>query len=320
MTVQIIRPADRGAWLAARNFDVTASVAAAVFGVHPYVTPYQLWAIKTGRLSPEPEEESEAMERGNLLEPVVVEMIRRRHPDWTVTYGNDRAYFRNPELRIGATPDAFVDRPDRYGTTLCQIKTASESAFRDHWLDPETGEIVPPTWIAVQAITEATLTGCASACVAVVVITWRGTLQLHIVDVPIHLRLWKRLVDKVAEFWAMVDSGKEPDPDWSRDGAAVLDVYRESQPERRDLTGDPDIDATVERYLDAKATATAATRILDDLRPRIVRALGPAEVGETTRWEISARTTTRTGPLGQPVQSRALRIKPRQETPHAERF
>jgi hypothetical protein len=98
--------------------------------------------------------------------------------------------------------------------------------------------VVPPTWIAVQAITEAQLTGCAWACVALVVITWRGTFQLHIIDIPIHLRLWNRLVAKVDEFWAMVASGEEPDPDWQRDGAVVMDVYRDSMPERRDLSGD----------------------------------------------------------------------------------
>jgi predicted phage-related endonuclease len=42
MTIQIIRPADRQAWLAARSKDVTASVAAAVLGAHPYTTPYAL--------------------------------------------------------------------------------------------------------------------------------------------------------------------------------------------------------------------------------------------------------------------------------------
>ncbi|NYU01068.1 YqaJ viral recombinase family protein, partial len=214
---------------------------AAVLGAHPYTSPYQLWAEKTGRRSPD-DEETEAMERGNLLEPVAVAMVRKRHPEWEVLYENDRAYYRDQVLRIGATPDAFLRRPDRFGKGNMQIKSASESAFKEFWLDPDTGDVVPPTWIAVQAITEAKLTGCEWACVAVVVVTWRGNLRLHVIDIPLHQRLWARLVDAVNEFWAMVAAGEEPPPDWDRDGRVVLDVYRDTYVDRRDLSSDSDLD------------------------------------------------------------------------------
>lgn len=307
MSIEIIRPADRVSWLAARQKDVTASVAASLLGVHPYVSPYALFMEKTGRLSPD-DGETEAMERGNLMEPVVVAMIRKRFPDWTVTYENDRAYYRDPARRIGATPDAFLERPDRAGTGNCQIKSASEEAFKQFWLDPDTGDVVPPTWIAVQAITEAQLTGCAWACVALVVITWRGTFQLHIIDIPIHLRLWNRIITKVDEFWTMVASGEEPDPDWQRDGDVVMDVYRDSMPERRDLSGDDSIDTAVAEYRACKEAASAATKLADSLRPIIIRALGNAEIGLTANWEVSARTSFRNA-----SQSRVLRVKPRRD-------
>ncbi|WP_168247681.1 MULTISPECIES: YqaJ viral recombinase family protein [unclassified Mesorhizobium] len=308
MTIKIIRPADRAAWLAARSKDVTASVAAALLSIHPYVTPYGLFMEKTGRLSPD-EEETEAMERGNLMEPVVVAMIRKRFPEWTVIYENDRAYYRDPERRIGATPDAFIVRADRAGTGNCQVKSASEEAFKQYWLDPDTGEVVPPMWIAVQAITEARLTGCAWACVALVVITWRGTFQLHIIDIPIHFRLWNRLVAKVGEFWAMVESGEEPDPDWQRDGEVVMDVYRSSTPERRDLTGDIVLDDLVHEYRLARAIEADQKARADAMRAQLIRALGNAEIGETINWEISARTSSyRNG-----SQSRVLRVKPRRD-------
>lgn len=306
MTIEIIRPADRAAWLACRQKDVTASVAAAVLGAHPYTTPYALWAEKTGRLSPD-DEETEAMERGNLMEPVVVAMIRKRFPEWTVIYENDRAYYRDPDRRIGATPDAFIVRADRAGTGNCQIKSASEDAFKQYWLDPDTGDVVPPMWIAVQAITEAELTGCAWACVALVVITWRGTFQLHIIDIPIHLRLWNRLVAKVGEFWAMVATGAEPDPDWQRDGNVVMDVHRDSMPERREFEGSM-VDELVGRYSEHKNREAAERRAAEIIRPQIIFALGNSEVGLTPNWEFSARTIHRNNSL-----SRVLRVKPRRD-------
>lgn len=311
MSIEIIRPADRQAWLACRGKDVTASVAAALFDIHPYTTPYSLWAEKTGRASPD-DEETEAMERGNLMEPVAVAMVRKRYPDWTVTYENDRAYYRFAEARIGATPDAFLERPDRFGTGNMQIKSASEEAFEKYWLDHETDEVVPPLWIAVQAITEAQLTGCSWAVVALVVLTRRGTLKLYIIDIPIRLKLWTRLVAKVDAFWSMVDSGAEPEPDWMRDGAVVLDVYRDSTPDRRDLTSDLALDAMVLEYRQARAAEASHKKVADEIRPRIIRALGNAEIGETANWQLSARTSHRSGHTVPPTSTRVLRVTPRE--------
>ncbi|GAA2887807.1 hypothetical protein GGQ99_004745 [Aminobacter niigataensis] len=311
MTIQIIRPADRAAWLAARTQDVTASVAGALFGVDPYSSPYELWAEKTGRRSPDGEP-SDAMERGILMEPVVVKMVQKRHPAWAISYdGDNPVYYRDPETRIGATPDAFVVRPDRRGTGIMQIKSVSEDAFEKFWeTDPDTGAVIPPTWIAIQAIVEATLTKCPWACVAVVVLTRRGTFRLEpIIDIPLdNFEFWERLVEKVKAFWEMIAAGRTPDPDWDRDSEAVLDVLRQSLPERLDLTRDYHVNDLAGLYVEAKATETEQAARAGRLRAMIIHALGTAEIGETERWFISARTSVR----GDGTTTRVLRIKPRE--------
>ena len=63
--IDIIRPADREAWLKARRSDVTASVAGALLGAHPYASAYSIWAEKTGRI--EQADETSAMKRGTHL-------------------------------------------------------------------------------------------------------------------------------------------------------------------------------------------------------------------------------------------------------------
>lgn len=75
----------REEWLKYRSLGIGGSDAAAVVGLNPYVTPYKLWAEKTGRL-PE-EEENEAMRQGRDLEDYVAgrfeeatgKKLRRRH-------------------------------------------------------------------------------------------------------------------------------------------------------------------------------------------------------------------------------------------------
>lgn len=311
MTVQIIRPADRDAWLAARSQDVTASVAAAVLDAHPYTTRYQLWALKSGRSVPE-DIDNDAMERGRYLEPVGVAMLRDRRPDWTVEYTADNTYYRDSGERIGATPDAFAHRPDRAGRGIVQIKSVAEGAFRDYWLDPDTGEVIPPDWIMVQAIVEAKLTNSPWACVAVLIITWRGTLRLEVVDIPLHDRLWQRLRAAVTDFWSVVDAREEPPIDWDRDGPVVLDVYRHTELDRKDLTADTDLDLLVRRYKQAGEQESAAKKLRETLRPQIIHALGNAEAGQTASWNISAASQHRDGFYVKPTSTRVLRIKPRE--------
>ncbi|MCV0395430.1 MAG: YqaJ viral recombinase family protein [Rhizobiaceae bacterium] len=311
MPIEIIHPADRDAWLAARRQDVTASVAGCLLGVHPYTTAYGLWAEKSGRI-PSDDQDNAILRRGRLLEPVVVEMLREDYPEWTIEYHRDNAYWRDTADRIGATPDAFGTRPDAFGQGILQIKTVAEDKFRREWLDPDTGEVILPLWIAVQAIVEATLTGSAWASVAILV--WGRGIELVVEDVPLDAgaRVMARLRREVREFWRKVEAGEEPPIDWHHDGAAVLAVWSDSLPDRKDLTGVDEIDATIADYRASKDAANAAQQRVERLRPRILHALGSAEAGFTDNWDITARTSVRTGPNGQPVKSRVLRIHPRE--------
>lgn len=306
MTIEIIKPADRDAWLAARRKDVTASVAGCLLGIHPYMTAYGLWAEKTGQIEPDTEE-TPALRRGRLLEPVVAAMLREERPDWWVSYAADNTYYRDPTARLGATPDSFARRPDIDGQGIVQFKTVSEHAFRDNWLDPDTRDVVLPLWIAVQAIVEADLTEAHWATVAAMVVG-RG-IDLHIIDVPVHAGIRRRVRGAVAEFWALVDAGGRPDVDWKRDGATVLDVYRDSEAAVADLTSDADIDTLVARYLSATEMRSTADKEANLLKPQIIDALGNAEAGETARFQITAKTQIRKAYQVKESSSRPLRIK-----------
>lgn len=312
MTVQIIYPADRAAWLEARKQDVTASVCSALFGINPWYSAYRLWAIKSGRVE-ESQEVTDAMQRGLDFEEVVVKRLRRERPNWSIDYRADNTYFRDPAIRLGATPDTFATRDDIYGQGTVQLKTKSWHSFKESWHDPETGEVTVPLDVAVQTIVEAHLTGSAWAAVAVLVV---DPYDFHVIDVPVHEKLIRRIRSLVTDFWAMVESGKEPEPDWLRDGPTVAEVYRDSMPDRKDLTAVDGLDLIVGRFAAARETNRATSQQIDDLRPRILHALGSAEAGFTTNWNIAARTSVRTGPNGQPVKSRTLRITPK-ENPDA---
>lgn len=243
---------DRAAWLARRQKDVTASAAGALLGVHDYLTPYALWALKSGLIQEDPEE-SPVMVRGRLLEPVALRLLQEQRPDWQVwTPG---AYWRDPAVRLGATPDALAIDPARPGHGVIQVKTVEPSVFRRKWR-AEDGAVEPPVWIAVQAMVEAHLTG--ASWVAVVAMRVGFGLDLDVIDIPLHAGLIERIEREVAAFWRGVETGTPPAADYGRDGAALAAL---NEPD----DALPPLDLTRDnRILELIAERDVAKRILDD--------------------------------------------------------
>ncbi|WP_434713393.1 YqaJ viral recombinase family protein [Rhizobium sp. YTUHZ045] len=307
MPVECILPGDRADWLELRRGFITASVAGALLYCHPYTTAYQLWALKTGRLD-ESTEENEAMRRGRLLEPVAVQMLREERPTWTIDYRADNAFYCDRDLKLGATPDAYAYRPDVSGRGIVQFKTSSEEAYRSGWIDPESGEVEVPLWIAVQAIVEAKMTGAAWAAVAVLVVG-RG-IHMEVVDIPLHAEVWRALVTATNAFWRITDAGGHPPVDWDRDGSAVLDVNRWTEAKRIDLSGDETVDLFASNLEDTRIKRRELQKREDVLRAQILYAMGSAEIASTKRFEILAPTTVRADGATQ----RQIRIKLRDQS------
>ncbi|BAQ44362.1 YqaJ viral recombinase family protein [Methylobacterium aquaticum] len=206
----------RDAWLGLRAQDVTASVAGALLGVHEYTTPLALWALKSGLVTEDPEE-TPAMRRGRLLEPIALQLLAEERPDWRVIPAND-VYLRAPGLRIGCTPDAYAVDPARPGRGVVQVKTTSDLVFRSKWLD-ESRVLQPPLWIAVQAIVEARLAGESWAVIALLVVG--HGIELHVIEIPLHDGIWTRLVDETRLFWARVAAGEAPAAHYTQDGGTL---------------------------------------------------------------------------------------------------
>lgn len=233
---------DRNQWLGWRHADVTASEAGALLGEHEYQTAFGLWASKSGHVI-DSDCDNGALERGLELEPVAINVMRRRYPSWIIRYPVGE-YYRDPKARLGATPDAFANDAERDGFGIVQVKSVEASVFRRKWVDPETGAVEPPLWIACQAILEAHLTGASWACVAVIVCS--HTIQLHVIDIPLHAGIIDRLRAEAADFWRQVDAGRPPEPDWKRDGRLLERLY-DPDGEEIDLSGDNRVVELVDR-------------------------------------------------------------------------
>lgn len=286
-SIQKFPVTDQASWHALREQDVTASVAGALLGIHEYVTPYALWALKTGRLVADPEE-SEPMQRGRLLEPVAIQLMREKHPEWKVEQPG--IYLRDTEARIGATPDCFVTCPKR-GLGNVQIKSVEASIFRKKW-HTEDGALEPPLWIVVQSIIEAALSGARWAAVAPLVVSYG--LEMPIIEIPLHAGIMDRLRDSVAEFWQMVADGKEPDPDYGRDGATIARLYEADRGTEVDLSSDNHLPILLEERdvlkSEIKAREERVSEIDNEFKAKIgTNAVAYISGGRRVSWKTQHR-------------------------------
>lgn len=234
--VQRVRVSDRSSWLVLRGSDVTASVIGAVFGEHEYTSTLDLWNEKRGA-GDRPVDETPAMRRGRLLEPVAFQILAEERPDWRVFPLSDQFYYRDKSRRIGCTPDGFAVDPARPGFGIVQVKTTDSLVFRRKWAPEVPGEpLNVPTWIGLQALTEMRLTG-ASWGVVVLLVAGHG-LDIHVVDVPEPPGLWEVVSSRVADFWRLVETGTMPDLDFGHDARRIVDHYAVKDGTTVDLSAD----------------------------------------------------------------------------------
>src|SRR5207344_3605454 len=153
-----------------------------------------------------PHADSAVTRRGRLLESAVALAVGEERPEWIITKNKD--YYRDPNLRLGATPDFFIHGDPR-GLGVLQTKTAAPHIFERDW---EGGATVP-FWVQLQVLTEAMLTEAAFGAVAVLRVD-AFDLALALIEVPRHPAAEQRIKAAVAQFWADVAAGREPDPDY----------------------------------------------------------------------------------------------------------
>jgi putative phage-type endonuclease len=117
-------------WLQNRLQGVGGSDVGAIMGISPWRSPLEVWLEKTGREEAPDLSGNERIQMGVELEPVVMEMYRRRHPDRDVRPVN-------ASLRSVARPwaqaslDGMVTDPV-LGTGIFEAKTSSRMS---EWQD-----------------------------------------------------------------------------------------------------------------------------------------------------------------------------------------
>jgi predicted phage-related endonuclease len=291
---------DRAEWLEWRKQDVTASRVGALFGAHPYETALRLYAERRGVEFPSVD--SKTMRRGRWLEPAVATAVEEERPDWKLRA--PKVYLRDPELRLGATPDFYIDGDPR-GLGILQCKTVAPSVYQRNWL----GGSEIPFWITLQTLTEMMLADAAFGVVAALLVD-PHSMEVAILDVPRHPPSEEKIRERVREFWQNVANGIEPDPDFSRDADVIRAlVPRETLGEKIDLSSNNRLPTMLEQRAALKETMKEADVACEAIETEIKFLMGSAETANgLPDWRITFKTEHRKEYTVKARSSRVLRI------------
>lgn len=185
---------DKALWLEERRKGIGGSDIAAIMGLSPFKTAYQVYREK--RKEVEDWGGNEATDWGSRLEPA----IRQWYSDTTGRSVKvpDKILVHPEYSFMLASLDGFTD-----DGRVVEIKTARSGK---NWGDPETNQI--PDYYAIQVHHYMTITGFQVADVPVSIAG--GSPSLYIVEADKEIS--EMIIEACAKFWERVQAGNPPDP------------------------------------------------------------------------------------------------------------
>lgn len=261
--------------LAFRANVVGASEVAALFGVHPWLTEFELWHRKNGTIDTPDFGGNERVEWGIRLEPAIIEAAKDR-------YGyTDREQVKRLDNGngLGGHPDRRVMCPQR-GPGILEVKMV-DWLVRKGWGDE------PPANYLLQSQTYQGLDGVMWGDVIVLV----GGNSLERFQYNFRPVIFADIEARVSRFWASVRDGKPPKPDFARDGKTLVDVIGAPDDTMADLRADNFADQLAAEWLQAKADAKEAELRAEVAKCELMMKIGAAGSALLNNYRIGANET-----------------------------
>lgn len=285
-----ITPDNEEHWLSLRPHDLTSTDVAALFGLSPYKTPFELWhekkAAEVVRLQDNPR-----MAWGRRLESAVAHGIAD-DMGWCVAPFKD--YMRIPEARLGASFDYAINRFDRPEPpifpqsldrlAILEIKCVDFLAFRDGWTI-EDDFIEAPAHIELQVQHQMLVSGLSRAYIGVLV----GGNRIEVIERQADPQVHAGIIARAAQFWADLSAGIAPPPVMPDDAAAVIAMNQYAAPGKLlDARNDPAIKSAIEDYARIKGEVRDLAEIAEVRKAELLQLIGDAEKVLVDGYSVSA--------------------------------
>ena len=147
---------DRATWLAARKNGIQASEAAAIIGKSPYLSAYDLYQLKRGKVKDKDLSDNDRVAYGQAAEPHLRALFALDFPQYEITYRQYDIYRNDRIPFIGATLDGELFDTENLRSGILEIKTCliSSATLSQEW----QGDHIPDQYY-VQIVHQLAATG-----------------------------------------------------------------------------------------------------------------------------------------------------------------
>lgn len=283
MTPEIIIPRDQQHWLELRTHDLTSTDIAALFGISPYCTPYELWHRKRDRINVQ-FDENERMKWGTRLQDAIAAGIGEEH-DWSCR--RQTAYFRLPDIRLGTSIDfTAIENSEKDSIIfLLEIKNVDSLQFLKEWIKNEKGNYEAPYHIEIQVQHQLLVTGHPFGYIGVLI----GGNRLELIKRTADKKVHDAILLKAAEFWRSIDENNPPSPDMEADAGFISKLYGYAEPGKLiDISQDTGLKDLADEYTKLKGVIKDHDKRCESIKAEVLMKIGDAEKAIHPTFSISA--------------------------------
>jgi predicted phage-related endonuclease len=302
--VTLHHPATREEWLKIRAGYVSSTESAALFGMSPYLTAYELALEKSDKLVSD-FTGNERTVWGTRLQDAIAAGIGE---DYGVLVRPQRAYAVHPSYGMGSSFDweivgigggwSYYRDSDSWGHTsgktcdpillnlftkhgpgILEIKNVDSLVYKNEWGDD------PPAHIDIQVQHQLEVIRYGWAVIGVLVGGNRNEILIRQRD----LSVGEAIVRKITKFWDDLEKGILPPVTMPEDAAILIRLYKFAEPGKLyDGSADVELGEVCRAYKEAAAMEATASEAKEVAKAKIFQRLGDSAKATLPGFSISA--------------------------------
>lgn len=303
-------PKTRDEWLALRHKHISSTEAAALFGLSPYMTAFELAVIKK-----QPSHvndyntfvENERTEWGVIQQRAIAGRVASKFGVKARAL-NGYAVHSYHHCRMGSSFDyeivgvvdgEFTGDPilremyQKHGRGILEIKNVDYLVFRDQWPEDDEGRREAPAHIEIQVQHQLACAAALWGAIGVLVAGNKLELLVRERDHEVNMAIAR----KCEWFWKLLAAGEMPPVELPADAEIIGKLYRYAEPGKvLDVQADEDekISALCAAYKAAAAEATKAEEAKQTAKAQLLLLIGDAERVLAKGFTISATSIAET--------------------------
>lgn len=300
-------PESREEWLKLRHKYVSSTEQAALHGLSPYITAFELYHDKK---KPEPTqfEASERVEWGVRMEEAIARAIADQYG---IKVRKLNAYVSKDGSGMGASFDYEIvgtkegeppegnvlrDMYDAYGPGILEVKNVDWLIFKRQWIGEEGSEEAP-AHIEIQVQAQLHVIGRKWGAIGVLI----GGNKLKMLVREYDPEVGAAFEAKTKQFWHDLAANKAPPPVLPQDADLIAHIYSFGDPEKvLDAQGNAEITGLAREYIDAQMLEKGAAERKSTAKAKMLMLIGDA-----ARVIVDGGITVTAGTTG-PVEVKAF--------------